>query len=105
MAITTKSGAGTPSISAMNLRKQPGTILDRVFYRNESFIVERSGEPKAAIVPLAEFEQIKRARAKARKKLFARIDKMRDAFSDKDPKKVEKLISEAIKAAQKGYEP
>lgn len=100
MPITTKTTVGTPSISAMELRRQPGTVLDRVYYRGESVIVERSGEPRAVIVPLIEYEQIKKARAKVRKRLFSRIDKMRKAFEGESPKKVEKLISQAIKAAR-----
>lgn len=100
MANTIKSTAGTPSISAMELRSQPGTILDRVFYRRESIIIKRSGKPRAAIVPLIEFEQMKRARADAKKRLFAEIERMRKAFAKEKPEKVKRLIEEAIKATR-----
>lgn len=40
------------TITASELRKSPGQFLDRVFYRGESFVVERAGKPKALIRPV-----------------------------------------------------
>lgn len=37
----------------MDLRKTPGEILDRVADRGEAFIVERSGQQMACLVPLS----------------------------------------------------
>lgn len=45
-------------ITATDLRKSPGQFLDRVFYRDESFVVERAGKPMAIIGPVnREMEQ------------------------------------------------
>lgn len=92
MLNTTTSG-GTPSISAMGLRSSPGTILDLVDYRNESFIIERAGKPKAALVPLFVFENIQ----KAKQDLFLTNSKIRQAFVKENPKSVGKQIAKAIK--------
>jgi hypothetical protein len=40
------------TITASQLRKSPGQFLDRVFYRGESFVVERAGKPMAVIGPI-----------------------------------------------------
>jgi hypothetical protein len=40
------------TITASQLRKSPGQFLDRVYYRGESFVVERAGKPMAMIGPV-----------------------------------------------------
>lgn len=44
------------TITATELRKSPGQFLDRVFYRGESFVVERAGKPMAVIGPINDME-------------------------------------------------
>ena len=60
MIDSTNSLIGTASISAMDLRKEPGRFLDRVSYRGESFLIERAGEPKAVLVPVRDYREMKR---------------------------------------------
>lgn len=82
----------------MELRNQPGTVLDRVFYRNESFVVEKAGEPRAAIVPVREYERMQKRRREARERVFAMMDEMRKrvASSGKSAEEVQQIIDEAI---------
>ncbi len=67
----------TPTISAMELRKEPGRFLDRVDLRQETFIVERAGKPKAALVPLTELREMVRMKEEAREEFFAMTDELR----------------------------
>ncbi|MCC7451628.1 MAG: type II toxin-antitoxin system prevent-host-death family antitoxin [Anaerolineae bacterium] len=87
---------GTATISAMDLRKETGALLDRVDYRGERFIVERSGKPKAVLIPLSEYEQLERQRREARERFWIQTQEIRKAFANEDPQKVEALIQEAI---------
>ena len=43
------------TLSMMELRSSPGDILDRVHKNGEAFIIERSGQPKACLVPISYF--------------------------------------------------
>ncbi len=58
------------TISMMDLRNQPGTVIDRVFYRGETFIIEKAGEAKAAIVPLREYAEFQRKKQEAREQFW-----------------------------------
>ena len=79
----------------MDLRRQPGTVLDNVFYRNESFIIERSGQPKAALIPIPQYNELQRIKKEAKKNLFKAIDKIQKQTSRYDPKEIQAAIDEA----------
>jgi prevent-host-death family protein len=49
------------TVSALEVRKNLGEVLNRILYRGEEIIVERKGKPVAKIVP------VKQTIAKARK--------------------------------------
>lgn len=51
----------TRRITAMEVRKRLGDILNRVALRQDQFIIERKGKPLAAIVPVEKLEQLDRA--------------------------------------------
>jgi prevent-host-death family protein len=48
------------TVSAMNLRDRIGDILNQVHYGKERFVIERRGEPVAAIVSIEELERLER---------------------------------------------
>jgi len=50
----------TATITTMNLRERIGDILNRVRYTGERFIVERKGEPIAAIIRVEDLERLER---------------------------------------------
>lgn len=55
----------TERLSTLDLRQRLGDLLNRVALRHDEFIIERKGQPLAAMVPvekLRQFEQLARLR-------------------------------------------
>jgi prevent-host-death family protein len=86
------------TVDMMDLRRKPGSIVDQVFYRHEAFVVERSGEPKAVLVPLGEYQEMRRRKLEARKRLTAMIAEVRTrvACSGISEDELQKTIDEAV---------
>ena len=89
------------SIDMMALRSQPGTVVDQVFYRNTSIIIQRAGKPRAVIVPLREYADMQRRKQEARERLFALIDDVQARTAHYDPDDVQQAIDEAVEAVRK----
>ena len=53
-----QSRSSVKKINAMKVRQSLGEILNEVYYRGDTFIVERDGKPLAAIVPLSLLEEL-----------------------------------------------
>lgn len=83
-------------ISAMDFRSEPGSVLDRVDYRNEAFIVKRAGKAKAVIIPVREYEQLQRIRQEAKDRFGDMTQELQEAFRDVDPIEIEREISLGI---------
>lgn len=47
-------------VSTMDVRQRLGDMLNRVALRHDEFIIERKGEPLAALVPVERLEQMRR---------------------------------------------
>jgi prevent-host-death family protein len=47
-------------VSTMEVRARIGDMLNRVALRHDEFIIERKGQPLAALVPVERLEQIRR---------------------------------------------
>lgn len=50
------------TIAAVDARRQFGKVLNEVMAKGDSYLVERHGEPVAAVVPIRLYEQWKRER-------------------------------------------
>ena len=93
--MTVSKNIGTPSISAMELRSNPGTVLDRVDYKQETFIIERAGKPKAVLVPVAYYNELQRVRQNSKKEFFRMVDEIQKRTAKYNPKKIQIAIDEA----------
>jgi prevent-host-death family protein len=87
---------GATTITAMDLRREPGKWLDMVDYRNQSFVIQRAGKPKAAIIPIREYEQVQRVKCEARERFWTMTQELCAALKDVDPKEVERETAKAI---------
>jgi prevent-host-death family protein len=50
------------TIAAFDARRQFGKVLNEVVAKGDTYVVARHGEPVAAVVPIAVYEQWKRSR-------------------------------------------
>ena len=81
-------------------RSEPGSVFDRVFYRKETIIVEKSGEPRAVIVPVREYEELQRRKQAAKERFWAMTEEMRKNTSQYAPEEIQAAIDEAIEAVR-----
>jgi prevent-host-death family protein len=47
-------------VSTIHVRRRIGDLLNRVALRHDEFIIERKGQPLAALVPVERLEQMRR---------------------------------------------
>jgi prevent-host-death family protein len=50
----------TVKVSTADVRQRIGDLLNRVALRHDEFIIERKGQPMAALVPVERLEQLRR---------------------------------------------
>lgn len=50
----------TRRLSTLDVRRRLGDILNRVALRHDQFVIERKGEPLAAMIPVEKLERIER---------------------------------------------
>ncbi len=83
-------------VGAREARSRFADLLGQVRYAHETVIIERAGEPVAALVPLEVVEHYTRAR----KRLFSIIDEIRSGLPDLPQDEVEADVAEAIAAVR-----
>lgn len=84
----------TIHMGAKEARNQFADLLGRVHYRGETVIVERSGKPMVAVIPVELFERLL-AEREAR---FAVLDNIRERLPDVSEEEVQQDIAEALAA-------
>jgi prevent-host-death family protein len=79
-------------ISAMKARQTFGQVMNEVALRGDDYIVERSGKPLVAIIPIEKYQRLQKDREAAIQAMEGIWQKM----ADTDPKEVELLVNEAV---------
>lgn len=83
-------------VGAFEVRRNFGKVLQDINARGDKYIVERHGEPIAAVVPMEVYEQWKRSRSR----FFARLQRAQEN-ADLTPEEADALAAEAVKAARR----
>ena len=53
-------GTMTQKVSTLDVRQRIGDMLNRVSLRHDEFIIERKGQPLAALVPVGRLQEMRR---------------------------------------------
>lgn len=83
-------------VGAFEARRQFGRIISDVATRNEAYIVERNGEPVAAVVPVEVYTKWKQRREAFFKRMRAISERV-----DLPEEEANRLVAEAIEAVRK----
>jgi prevent-host-death family protein len=86
-------------IGAFEARRSFGRILQDVAAKGDKIVVERHGEPIAAVVPIRIYEQWK----KRRESFFDQMDQVARR-ADLSPQKADELAEEAIQAVRASHQ-
>jgi len=83
------------TVGAFEIRRQLGRILQDVAAKGDRFVVERHGEPIAAVVPISVYQRWQRDR----EAFFERIRATQER-ADLSSEEAEALVLEAVKAVR-----
>lgn len=85
------------TVSAVDARRQMGSLLDDVQLRGATVIIERDGVPAAAVVPSSLLDKLDRGRESA----FRRIDVLREKIAERvSPEEFGELLTSALEATR-----
>jgi prevent-host-death family protein len=84
-------------ISAMELRKRLGEIMNEVSLRDNEYIVERGGKPLVAVIPIWKLKQLEE-----KKEVFwKKVEEFRKEGKKVKRKELESAIAEAVETAKR----
>jgi len=88
----------TKRIGAREARHKFSDLMGSVHYRGQAVIIERSGKPMVAVIPIDVYDQL----IAEREARFQVLDRIRDRLPDLSPEEVERDVAEAIAAVRAG---
>ena len=84
-------------IGARDIRQRFAEILGKVGFGGDIAVVERSGKPMAALIPIEMYEQM----IAEREARFQIVEKIRAAHANFTPEEIERDVAQAIKKVRK----
>ena len=89
------------TITAVKARQNLGLIMNEVALKEDDYIIERSGKPLVAVIPIEKYRRFEREEQEAQTNFFQMVDKMREEVKDISPSVLEETITEAVQAVKK----
>jgi len=83
-------------VTALAARKKFGELLEGVYEKGDQYVIERGGEPMAAVVPVWQLQD----RQIRRERLFGMIGKVWQRNKRVAPKVIEKEVANAVEAVR-----
>ena len=87
----------TKRISAMDLRKRLGQIMNQVTLRDDEYVIERDGKPMAALIPLWKLKQLE----EKKEAFWEKVKELRREGKRMKKNELESAISHAVMAAKR----
>jgi len=84
-------------ISAKEARNKFSDLMGSVYYGGEEIILERSGRPMAAVIPVSTYERLVAERSIR----FEVIDRIRSCVPETTPEEIEKDVTRAVAKARR----
>ena len=83
-------------VSDLDARKRLGKMLEDVCYEGNQYVIERAGQPMAAVVPLWQLEEWRNRRDR----FFSMVQDAWKRNRTRNPKALTKDVKDAIKAVR-----
>jgi len=85
------------TISAIKVRQNLGQVMNEVAIKEDEYIVERAGKPLVAIIPVEQYQSIK----KEREEFFQMVDEIQKKAKKTDRHLIDREIEEAEQSYRK----
>lgn len=83
-------------ISAMDLRKRLGQVMNQILLRDDEYIIERDGKPMAAMIPVWKLRQLE----EKKESFWKKVGEFRKEGKKVKKGELDRTISEAVKASK-----
>ena len=87
-------------VGAREARSRFSDLIGSVRFGNEEVIVERSGKPMAAMIPIETYERL----VAERRARFEVLDRIRSRLPDIPPEKIDQDVTAAISSVRSGLD-
>jgi prevent-host-death family protein len=85
------------TISAIKARQNLGQVMNEVALKDDAYIVERAGKPLVAIIPIQQYQSMK----KERDEFFRMVDEIREGMTIAEDPMIDAEIKEAVQSYRK----